>query len=206
MWIGTVNLMKYLLVCSLKIWAEWTEHLKVMDNGQSKYSIMNPPSFDEYKRIVLTVACAVTNPSTHAVFVRNYPRVTSSIVVLPWDVERFVDKLRTMTVTSEEAFEKEMTRLSGYFKKQNLGERKDPCSLVDRHGRVLVWHLPHIFSRDRLVTPKANSNPQQMMTCFRIITMTQSLKSEIYLKLATILLRRGDSQDFLIISRYLEGE
>jgi hypothetical protein len=176
----------------------------MMDNGQSKYSIMNPPSPDEYKRVVLTVACAVTNPSKHALLVRNYLIVTSSIVVLPWDVERFVDKLRTMTVTSEEAFENEMTRLAGYFQKQNLGERKDPCTLVDRHGRILLWHMPNILTRDRLVIPKTNSNPYQMITRFRIITTTQLSKCEIYLKLATIHLRHGDLQDFPIISRYLE--
>ena len=62
-----------------------------------------------------------------------------------------MDKLSKMTVTSEEAFEKEMTRLAGYFKEQNLGERKDPCTLVDRHGRILIWHLPYILIRDRLV-------------------------------------------------------
>lgn len=62
-----------------------------------------------------------------------------------------MDKLRTMKVTSEEVFEKEMSRLAGYFQEMNIGERKDPCTIVERHGRILVWHLPDILTRDRLV-------------------------------------------------------
>jgi hypothetical protein len=59
-----------------------------------------------------------------------------------------------MTVKSEEAFEEEMNRLAGFFKKQNLGERKYPCTIVEKHGRILVWHLPHILIKDRLVSAR----------------------------------------------------
>jgi hypothetical protein len=56
-----------------------------------------------------------------------------------------------MTVTSEEAFKEEMSRLAKYFEEQNLGEREDPCSIMDKHGRILVWHLPDILAHDRVV-------------------------------------------------------
>jgi hypothetical protein len=49
----------------LKVWAEWSEHIEKMKDAPPRYSSGEPALFDEYKRIVLTIACAVTNPGKH---------------------------------------------------------------------------------------------------------------------------------------------
>jgi hypothetical protein len=68
------------------------------------------------------------------------------------DVERFVDKLQSEEVKSEKTHEKEMDVLEKFFDLEPLGKKNHPCTLVDKHGRILIWHLPDILSKNRLVT------------------------------------------------------
>jgi hypothetical protein len=63
-----------------------------------------------------------------------------------------VEKTKNATVTSEEAHEKEMVKLKKYFDLKEIGKRTYPCTLVEKHGRILIWHLPQMLSNNRMVS------------------------------------------------------
>jgi hypothetical protein len=50
------------------IWFDWSELVKSMDSSELELEQGKPISNDEYKRVVLSIACAVANPSKSAGF------------------------------------------------------------------------------------------------------------------------------------------
>jgi hypothetical protein len=42
-------------------------------------------------------------------------------------------------------------RFAKYYKNPKLGELEEPATVLDMDGRIMLWHLPHIFSLYRVV-------------------------------------------------------
>ena len=51
-------------------------------------------------------------------------------------------------------WEKEV--LAQYFKVRAQGHKDSPCTVLDRHGRIIVWYLPDIIHPLRVVSPQNN--------------------------------------------------
>jgi hypothetical protein len=45
----------------------------------------------------------------------------------------------------------EDANLAKYFKNPQLGDLDEPATILDRHGHIMVWYLPQIFSMYRVV-------------------------------------------------------
>jgi hypothetical protein len=65
-------------------------------------------------------------------------------------VERLTDYIKTTVQREEGKVSRSDLDLMKYFKMPNLGLIVDPTTIVDCHGRVLVWYLPDIMI-DRMV-------------------------------------------------------
>lgn len=64
-------------------------------------------------------------------------------VKLEWDADRYAQRVKGTTKpghTSQEEMD-----LSKYFKAYQLGTIQKPTTIIDRHGKILLWYLPDIF-------------------------------------------------------------
>jgi hypothetical protein len=46
----------------------------------------------------------------------------------------------------------EDARLAKFFKNPRFGYLHDPGTVLDQHGRIMLWHLPSIYSPQRMVS------------------------------------------------------
>jgi hypothetical protein len=74
---------------------------------------------------------------------------------MPWDVERFASHTRGLK--QGEGIEKrandELVRLSKYFSLPDQQQDwTEPGTILDCHGRIMVWFLPGILSKRRVVS------------------------------------------------------
>ena len=67
----------------------------------------------------------------------------------------------------------EDARLAKYFENPQLGDFDEPATILDRHGRIMVWYLPFIFSMYRVV--RVSINPIQLMDCLSSIYLQTDL-------------------------------
>lgn len=69
-----------------------------------------------------------------------------------WDVERLADRVKNTRPQEGDANASvEDKRLAKYFKNPQFGEFDEPATVIDRHGRIILWHLPLIISVYRMV-------------------------------------------------------
>jgi hypothetical protein len=68
-----------------------------------------------------------------------------------WDVERLADHVKNTRPQSENGSFIEAYRLAKYFENPQFGEFNEPATVLDRHGRIILWYLPLVFSRYRVV-------------------------------------------------------
>lgn len=109
----------------------------------------------EFRRVALTVAYALSNPCKFfffflrgVVFVMVFDLLS---VQTDWDVERLADRVKNTRPQSENGTSVEDDRLAKYFENPRFGEFNEPATMLDRHGRIILWYLPLIFSRYRVV-------------------------------------------------------
>lgn len=62
------------------------------------------------------------------------------------------DFVKATTVTASGQPAGNDLSFANYFPNAELGYIKVPATLVDRHGRVMTWHLPGILSEARVVS------------------------------------------------------
>src|SRR5882757_841282 len=51
---------------------------------------------------------------------------------------------------------KQHEKLRKYFFASPRGKISEPTTIVDNHGKILVWYLPNILSPERVVSPTQN--------------------------------------------------
>jgi len=74
-----------------------------------------------------------------------------SQVKTEWDVTRFSDRVKNARPRANGDSSVEDTRLAKFFVNPQFGDMDEPSTILDRHGRIMVWYLPHIFAPCRVV-------------------------------------------------------
>jgi hypothetical protein len=106
----------------------------------------------EFRRIVLTVSYAILNPgrSSFSELVPISPFSFWSVRV-SFDTERFADRIKNTRVNSPQQVADQLAHLSLFYTQENGRVHGEPMVVVDCHGRILLWYLPEVLSRVRLV-------------------------------------------------------
>jgi hypothetical protein len=164
----------------LSIWAELSEVKASCDAGRDTYTIDQPVSKEEIERIVLTVAFAVMNSGELGLCSFNRSSLCF-VVTVNWDVDRFTSKVNAGIFVDNERLDNELVWLRKYFELPRLGRSDEPATIVDLHGRILVWYLPDILSIQRVVR---SQNPflTHLLNCaplIRAIIMMLSTTSTV---------------------------
>ena len=73
-----------------------------------------------------------------------------NVVQMEWDVTRFADSVKNTRVHEDKEAEADL-RLPLYFRQAEFGKLTTPATILDMHGRVMVWALPGILNPKRLV-------------------------------------------------------
>jgi hypothetical protein len=68
-----------------------------------------------------------------------------------WDVTRFADRVKNTRPRTDWDHSAEDERLAKFFVNPNFGDMDEPATILDRHGHIMVWYLPHIFAPYRVV-------------------------------------------------------
>jgi hypothetical protein len=114
---------------------------------------MDPKPEEEFLRVALTVAYAVVNSSTPFSLPTMYPSDPQLVAAqVQWDVEHI--KFFKQGEGVEERVKEELVRVGKYIQLPETERHCDePQTIVDVHGRILVWSLPGILSAKRVVSP-----------------------------------------------------
>ena len=68
-----------------------------------------------------------------------------------WDVTRFADRVKNVRPRADGDNSTEDTRLAKFFTNPHFGDVDEPSTILDWHGRIMVWYLPGIFPPHRVV-------------------------------------------------------
>ena len=68
-----------------------------------------------------------------------------------WDVARLADRVKNKCPSADGDTSVEDAILAKYFKNPQIGDIDMPATILDRHGRIMVWYLPHLFCMRRMV-------------------------------------------------------
>jgi hypothetical protein len=68
-----------------------------------------------------------------------------------WDITCFADKVKNPKVAEDGAESKTDLSLHKYFEQMNFGDLTEPTTILDMHGRIMVWALPGMLHPNRLV-------------------------------------------------------
>lgn len=70
---------------------------------------------------------------------------------VPFDVERFAERIKNSRFNNENQAIDGLARLSNFYKLEDHGLHEKPISVVDCEGRILLWYLPGVLSKERVV-------------------------------------------------------
>lgn len=75
-------------------------------------------------------------------------------VTAKFDIDRLCDKVKNARVRNgdEDAGHLSEDHLSKFFSPTKLGVIEYPATVVDEHGRVILWYLPDIVTPFRVVS------------------------------------------------------
>lgn len=115
---------------------------------------IDPVDSDEYYRLALTVAFALSNSCKCLYIVL----ITLAVVVFifqtdktEWDVTRMADRVKNTRPRPDGDMSIEDAKLARYFDNPMIGEIEEPATVLDRHNRIVLWYLPCLFSLRRIV-------------------------------------------------------
>ena len=118
----------------------------------SSKSLEAPQTTDYLQHALITIAYAISNSCKHFwVILFTFSANTLSVEV-DWDVTRFADRVKNSRPRQDGQPSVEDTNLLKYFRNPELGDLDDPATIVDRFGRIMVWHLPDIFLHPLIVS------------------------------------------------------
>jgi hypothetical protein len=96
-------------------------------------------------RIVIIVALAILNPGQLYIFSpRCFPLMLFG-VYLNFDADRLAERVKNSVELEDGKVSQSNIQLHKYVKLPDLRLVMDPTTILDWHGRVLVWHLPDIL-------------------------------------------------------------
>lgn len=96
-------------------------------------------------------------------------------------MERLAEHVKNVHPQTDGGTSKEDARLAKRYENPQFGEFKEPATVLDQHGHIILWHLPFIFSHYRMVNT----------FCFFVILNPQYLTDpQSDLSAATVAVRR----------------
>lgn len=91
---------------------------------------------------------------------------------MDWEVTRFADKVKNTHVDeNKEALAN--LRLPIYFRQAHFGKLTNPATIVDMHGKVMVWALPRVLHPRRLVKKTMLTSASTFLKYFNRRTSTK---------------------------------
>jgi hypothetical protein len=72
------------------------------------------------------------------------------LVQTEWDITRFADKVKNTKVDENKESPADLT-LPLHFPQAEFGKLTDPATILDLHGKVMVWALPGVLHPNRIV-------------------------------------------------------
>jgi len=127
-----------------------------MDVEDVKATAEEEVSSSEFRRVALTVAYAIVNYCKYFTFSSmQFPDSDLVIAKVNWDVERFKDQTKIIRQGEgvEDRAREELARIGKYFElPETEKHHEEPQTILDVHGRILVWSLPGILSTQRVVS------------------------------------------------------
>ena len=84
--------------------------------------------------------------------VSNFPAVMENLfirdlVAVNWDSDRFAQAVKGGALQSTWP-----PQLENFYKRPKLGVIDKPATVVDKHGKILLWYLPNILQDDFVVS------------------------------------------------------
>lgn len=133
-----------------RIRADWQQF--VNSTNSSDIPVGESVTGSEFHRIALVVALAISNPRQlqHKYFV-GCLLITCIADKTEWDITRFADRVKNTRPCTDADNSAEDARLAKFFENPNFGDMDEPCTILDRCGRIMLWYLPHIFAPYRVV-------------------------------------------------------
>jgi hypothetical protein len=71
-------------------------------------------------------------------------------VIVDWDCDRFAQAVKGGT--SRPAGTSQPKNLEKFYNMTKLGAVDKPATIVDRHGKIILWYLPNILQSDHVVS------------------------------------------------------
>ena len=139
---------------SARLWSTLSDLKTKMDGSESVVGVGlgMPVTQEEIARVVLTVAFAITNSCSLLALILLRMVADCWTDKTTWDVERYADRVKNSRVRGDGALSAEDRKLSSYFGKLKFGEVDEPTTLIDQYSRILLWHLPDILCKARVVS------------------------------------------------------
>ena len=106
----------------------------------------------EIKLCALTIVHAFLNPCESSDLIITTQVIKTSIVNVEWDFDRYSDSAKPSCTRTKEADSSFKVSADTCHVPLSLGEITEPATLVDVHGRILVWYLPGILTDRRVVS------------------------------------------------------
>lgn len=69
-----------------------------------------------------------------------------------FDIDRLAERVKNPRVKDDQANNLADEHLSKFFSLTSLGIIEDPTTVVDQHGRIILWFLPNIMAPFRVVS------------------------------------------------------
>jgi hypothetical protein len=79
------------------------------------------------------------------IYISRGSMLVCNVVQTEWDVTRFADSVKNTRVHEDKEAEADL-RLPLYFRQAEFGKLTTPATILDMHGRVMVWALPSILN------------------------------------------------------------
>jgi len=68
---------------------------------------------------------------------------------MEWNFNKFAQAVKGGSLRA--SHQSQQTRLENLFKMVKLGAVDKPATVVDRHGKIILWYLPNILQTNRVV-------------------------------------------------------
>ncbi|KIM71853.1 hypothetical protein PILCRDRAFT_16668 [Piloderma croceum F 1598] len=117
-----------------RICSDWEHFTGLMDSSGFLACPGKVTTPEELHCVALTVALAISNPYK-----------------ADWDVTRLADRVKNTHPRANGETSIEDAILEKYFKNPQFGDIDIPATMLDQHGRIMVWYLPRIFSVYRMI-------------------------------------------------------
>jgi hypothetical protein len=89
-----------------------------------------------------------------------------------WDVTRFADRVKNTRVHEDRVAQADLT-LPLFFPQANFGELETPTTILDMHGKIMVWSLSGVLHPKRLVNNSMYFCLKMFLKYFNSRTITE---------------------------------